>query len=157
MTLTKALAQAQQENTDLVEIVPNANPPVCKLIDFKRFLYMEDKKEAKERKKTRRTEQKEIWLAPFIAENDLNHHLKRAAKFLSEGNKLKIIVKFKGREIGKKDFGFRILEKVFAQLDSLGQVVSQPKFLGNRIETVLSPSVKVPKTEPEETQTNAKT
>jgi translation initiation factor IF-3 len=142
MPLAEALRLAQEQDTDLVEIVPKANPPVCKLIDFKRFLYNEEKKEAKERKKARRVDQKEVWLSPFIAENDLNTSIKKSRKFLEDGNKLKIVVKFKGRENSKRDFGVNVVKKFIASLGEVAEITNEPKFLGNRLETLLSPSLK---------------
>ena len=145
MAVSEALRIALEKGVDLVEIVPRAVPPVCKLIDFKKFMYIEEKKEALERKKNRKSDQKEVWLAPFIAENDLNTRIRQARKFLETGNKLKIVVKFKGREIGKKDFGFRVIEKVIESLKDISEIENQAKFLGNRLELLLNPVAKVKK------------
>jgi translation initiation factor IF-3 len=147
MSVSEAMGLAVEQGVDLVEIVPRAIPPVCKLIDFKKFLYIEEKKEALERKKTRKSDQKEVWLTPFIAENDLKTRINQIKRFLEAGSKLKIVVKFKGREIGKKDFGYKVIDKVLENVKDCAAIESQPKFLGNRLETFLSPVAKTKKAE----------
>lgn len=147
MSVGDGLRIAVEQGIDLVEIVPRAVPPVCKLIDFKKFLYLEEKKDSLERKKNKRTDQKEIWLAPFIAENDLNTRIKQSRKFLEEGNKVKIVVKFKGREIAKKDFGVRVVAKVTEKLADIARTEAEPRFLGNRLEVLYNPTGKIKKTE----------
>lgn len=137
--IEKALAQAQNRGLDLVEIAPATKPPVCKIIDFKKFKFLESRKEQKNKKKSKKTEIKEVQLSPFIAENDLNFRLKRAEEFLKEGNKVKIAVVFRGREITKKDFGYRLIEKSLAKLKSYSEIDFEPKFIGSRLEMTLRP------------------
>jgi len=139
LSLSEALKEAQKDGLDLIEIAPQAKPPVCKLVDYKRFTYEQEKKRAKERKKAKKTELKEVRFTPFIAENDFNVRLKRAEKFLKNGSKLKLSVKFKGRELGKKQFGHQVLEKAIEALKPLAQIETDPKFIGRRLELLLKP------------------
>lgn len=136
----KALQQAQDKGLDLVEVAPGASPPVCKIVNFKKFKFLKSKKEQKEKKKSKKVEIKEIQLSPFIAENDLEYRLERAKEFLKEGNKVKISVRFKGRQITKKDFGYKLLERVLEKLKPLSEVDLEPKFAGRKLEMILKPT-----------------
>ena len=107
----EALSKARELGLDLVEIAPNAKPPVAKIIDFKKFLYQEEKKKKEEKKKSKRSETKELRLGPFMNEHDLMVVLRKARGFLGDGNKVKFVVKFAGRQITHPEFGERILEK----------------------------------------------
>jgi translation initiation factor IF-3 len=140
MPLGKALNQAQQAGLDLVEVAPKAQPPVCKIIDFKKFRFQEEKKQKESKKKSKKVELKQVRLRPFIAENDFNFRIKRAKEFLKEGNKVKITVYFRGREVTKKDFGYQLLKKTIEKLDTLAEVETEPKFTGRRLEMVLKPT-----------------
>lgn len=140
LSTEKALKQAQKKGLDLVEVAPNAKPPVCKIIDFKKFKFLESKKEQQEKRKTKKVGLKEIKFRPFIAENDLNFRLRRAEKFLKEGNKVKIAVVFRGREITKKDFGYQLIEKSLAKLKPFSEVDFKPKLVGRRLEIILRPA-----------------
>lgn len=142
MPLNKALKLAQQNKLDLVEIAPKAQPPVCKIIDFKKFRFQEEKKQKENQKKSKKVELKEVRLKPFIAENDFNFRIKRAKDFLKEGNKVKITVRFRGREITKKDFGYELLKKTVEKLGDLAKVEFEPKFAGRQMEMVLTPTKK---------------
>lgn len=139
MPIEKALEQARKLGLDLIEIAPNASPPVCKIIDFKKFRFLEDKKRAKEKKKTKVGVIKEVHLTPFIANNDFNIRMGRAEEFLNGNNKVKIVVKFKGRERDKKDFGYRLIERTLVRLKTISEVDLEPKFIGNRLELILKP------------------
>lgn len=140
MPLEKALKQAQEKGLDLVEVAPSAKPPVCKIIDFKKFKFLESKKEQKDKKKSKKVDVKVVQLSPFIAENDLNFRLNRAEEFLKEGNKVKIAVVFKGRQITKKDFGYKLIEKAVEKLKPFSEVDFEPKFAGRRLEMTLKPT-----------------
>ena len=139
LTLSEALRAAQKEGLDLIEIAPQAKPPVCKLVDYKRFIYEQEKKRAKERKGVKKAELKEVRFTPFIAENDFQVRLRRARRFLKNGSKLKLSVKFKGRELGKKQFGYQILEKAIEELKPQAEAETQAKFIGRRLELILKP------------------
>ncbi|MEX2028186.1 MAG: translation initiation factor IF-3, partial [Candidatus Curtissbacteria bacterium] len=99
MSLSQALAKAQELELDLVEIAPDAVPPVAKIIDYKKFKYLEDKKEKEARKKTKQTELKEVRFTPFIGDHDLDTGLRKVKEFLSDGNLVKISIVFKGRQM----------------------------------------------------------
>lgn len=137
--LTEALEKARKAGKDLVEVSPNADPPVCKIIDFKKFKYLEQKKHQEEKRKNKRNEIKEIRFTPFIAQNDFNFRIKRAEEFLKEGAKVKITVLFKGRQMTKKDFGYKILERTKEALKEYAKIEGEPKFINTRLEMLLSP------------------
>lgn len=139
MPISQALKQAQEKGVDLVEVAPKAQPPVCKIIDFRKFKYLESKREQEEKKKAKKVEIKEIHLTPFIAANDFNFRMERAEKFLKDGDKVKIAVRFRGRERDKKDFGYRLIEQALEKLKTSSEIDLGPKFMGNRLELVLRP------------------
>lgn len=130
---------ARKEGKDLVEIAPKAVPPVTKIIDFKKFKFLESKKQQKEKKKAKKVELKEIRFSPFIAENDFNFRIERAQEFLADGDRVRLVVLFKGREMGKRQFGYDLLKKAIDQLRATGRVEVEPKFIGRRLEIALSP------------------
>lgn len=140
MPLGKAISLAREKDQDLVEVAPKARPPVCKVINFKKFKFNEAKKRQKEKKKTKKVDLKEIRLTPFIAENDLKFRLERGKEFLREGNRIKLNVFFRGREMAKKEFGYRLLEKALVQIGDLAKIEYEPKFVGRRLEILLSPN-----------------
>lgn len=137
MSLWEALSKARELKLDLVEVAPKATPPVCKIIDFKKFKYLEAKKEQEEKKKTKKSELKEIRLSLFMAENDLNFRLNHAQQFLKEGHKVKISLKLIGRQITKKDLGYQLIKKAVEKLSSYAKAEIEPKLIGNRLETIL--------------------
>jgi translation initiation factor IF-3 len=139
MSLQEALKRAEELKVDLVEVAPQAIPPVCRLIDFKKFKYLEAKKEQEEKKKAKKSELKEIRLTLFMAENDLNFRLKRAEEFIKEGHKVKISLRFKGRQVTKKDLGYQLIQKVLEKTKPYAQVEVEPRFLGNQLETIMTP------------------
>ena len=134
----EALKIAQREGKDLVEIAPHAKPPVVKIIDFKKFKYLEAKKERESRKKVKHVTVKEIRLSPFMGEHDLKTRLAQAEEFLKEGNQLKLTVPFKGREITKKEFGMIIINKAINYLLPLARVIKTPYFEGRVLVAILA-------------------
>lgn len=124
---------------DLVEVAANANPPVCKIIDFKKFRYQEEKKAKEGRKKTVKQETKEIRFTPFIAENDFNIRIQRAKEFLNQGNRVKLTVKFMGRQLAHKEFGYDLLKKASSNLISIAKIEDQPKWLGKMLILAVTP------------------
>lgn len=151
LPLQEALKGAKEKNLDLVEIAAKAQPPVCKIIDFKKFLYLETRKRQEEKRKSKKSELKEIRLAPFIADNDLNFRLKRAQEFLKNDDKVKFTVRFRGREIARKEFGYELLKKVIGKLTPYAEIESEPKLLGRQLEMVFQP-LKRGKNEKKETK-----
>ena len=130
---------AQEQGLDLVEVASKANPPVCKLINFKKFRYLERKKDSEGKKKSKHLELKEIRFTPFIGKNDLEYRIKKAEGFLKEGHKVKITVKFVGRQITRKEFGYDLLNTVTEKLRALSSVELEPKFVGKLLSMTLAP------------------
>lgn len=131
---------------DLVEISPKADPPVVRIIDFKKFKYEEARKERSARKKTKKVETKEIWLGPLISEHDLEIRLSHAKAFLTNGDRVKLTVKFGGREIAHPEFGYKILDKSVEKLSDIAQKDSEARFIGRKLSLSLNPA-KVKKNE----------
>lgn len=138
LPLGTALNQAQQKGLDLVEVAPKTQPPVCKIINFKKFKFLEAKKRQQEKKKSKKSELKEIRLSPFMAQNDFDYKIKRGREFLKQGHKLKISLLFRGRQITKKNFGYEIFDKAIEQLKHMAKVEFKPKMTGRRLEMTLS-------------------
>jgi translation initiation factor IF-3 len=138
----EALDLARKEGLDLVEVAPLASPPVVKLIDFKKFLYQEEKKRREEKKKSKVADTKEIRLGPFISENDLQVMIRRCQEFVTEGNKIRLVVKFKGREVTRSEFGLQVLRKVIAAVGDISKVDREPKMEGRQMVAILSPEKK---------------
>jgi len=140
MPIFNAIQKAREAGVDLIEVAPNANPPVCKIIDFKKFKYLEAKKEKEDKKGQKKGELKEIVFSPFIAQNDLNTRVKKIKEFFDQGNKVKIRIKFSGRELGKKEFGYKLVEKVITNLGESANKESEPKFQGRELFLILAPN-----------------
>lgn len=130
MPIFAAIQKAREAGVDLVEVAPNAKPPVAKIIDFKKFKYLEAKREREEKKGQKGGGLKEVRFTPFIAQNDLNIRVERIKEFLKENNKVRVIVRFSGRQITKKEFGFKVINRVLESLGDLAEKESEPKFLG---------------------------
>lgn len=133
---------AQDQDLDLVEISPNADPPVCKIMDYKKFLYDQRKRQKEIAAKTQKVVLKEIRFGPQTDDHDYEFKLKHAIKFLQEGAKLKAFVFFKGRSIVYKDQGEILLLRLAQDLDEYGKVEQLPKLEGKRMSVILSPKVK---------------
>jgi len=140
LPIFNAIQKAKELEGDLIEVAPNASPPVCKIINFKKFKYLEAKKEQEEKKGQKGGDLKEVMFSPFIAKNDLNIRIKRIKEFLGEGNKIKIRIRFSGRELGKKDFGYKIVDQVLTELGDLANKEGEPKFMGKELFLILSPN-----------------
>ncbi len=138
----RALEMAQDEGLDLVEISPNAKPPVCKIIDYNKFLYEKKKKEKELKAKSKSSEVKEIRFTPNTDDHDLDFKAKHAEKFLKEGNKVKCQVQFRGRNIIFKDRGELLLLKFAERLSDYGSPEAMPKMEGKRMTMILTPKVK---------------
>jgi len=136
---------------DLVEIAPNAKPPVVKIVDFKKFRYLEERKAKEARKKTKETELKEVRFSPFIGEHDLETGLKKVRKFLSAGDLVKISIVFKGRQMAHTEFGPKLLEKILGKFEGGVEQERSAKFEGRRYVTIIRKSKGKP-TEDNETK-----
>jgi len=132
---------AREMGLDLVEISPNANPPVCRIIDYNKFLYEKKKKEKEIKAKSAKSEVKEIRFTPNTDEHDFDFKSKHAEKFLKEGNKVKAYVQFRGRAILFKDRGELLLLKFAERLAEAGQLESMPKMEGKRMLAIFAPKV----------------
>ena len=133
---------AQEMELDLVEISPNADPPVCKIIDHSKFLYQQKKKQKEIKAKASKVTVKEIRFGPNTDEHDFNFKLKHAEKFLEEGSKVKAYVFFKGRSILFKEQGTILLLRLAQELEELGKVEQMPKLEGKRMTMYISPKKK---------------
>jgi translation initiation factor IF-3 len=139
MPTRQALQLAQEKEVDLVEISPNANPPVCRLIDYSKFLYQQKKKQKEMKAKQVKVEVKEIRFGPQTADADYNFKLKHAQGFLNEGNKVKAYVFFKGRSIVFKEQGEVLLLRFANDLEELAKVELMPTLEGKRMSIILAP------------------
>ncbi|MBP7850108.1 MAG: translation initiation factor IF-3 [Lentimicrobiaceae bacterium] len=137
--IREALKMAEDQGLDLVEISPTANPPVCKIIDYKKFLYEQKKKQKEIKAKSAKVVVKEIRLGPNTDEHDFNFKLKHAIKFLQEGDKVKVDVFFKGRSIIYKEKGEIMLLRFAQELEDYGKVEQLPKLEGKRMIMILAP------------------
>lgn len=138
----EALQMAEEAAVDLVEIAPTATPPVCRLMDFGKFKYQEAKRAAEARKKQKIVEVKEIKFRPGTDENDYQIKMRNVIKFLGEGDKAKITLRFRGREMAHQEIGMRVLERIRTELDQQAVVEQFPKMEGRQLVMVLAPSKK---------------
>jgi len=139
MNVRDAVRLAEEMGLDLVEISPTANPPVCKIVDYKKFLYERKKKQKEIKAKSAKVVVKEIRLGPNIDDHDFNFKLRHAIKFLEEGAKVKVDVFFKGRTIVYKEKGEYILLKFAADVEEFGKVEQLPRLEGKRMIMVIAP------------------
>jgi translation initiation factor IF-3 len=135
----EAMSRAEETGFDLVEISPNADPPVCKLLDFGKFKYEQQKKKNEARKKQKIIEVKEIKLRPNIDDHDYDVKMRAATGFLDEGDKVKVTMRFRGREMMHQDLGMNVLMRVKEQLDPLAKVEQTPQLEGRQMTMVLAP------------------
>ena len=140
VSIEEARKKSAEADLDLVEISPKADPPVAKIVDFKKFKYEEAKKERAARKKVRRTGTKEIWLGPLMSDHDLEVRLNRAREFLTIGDRVKLTVKFGGREITHPEFGHKVLNTAAEKLTDISERDSEPKLMGRRLTMSLKPT-----------------
>lgn len=139
LTRNEALEKAKALELDLIEIAPQADPPVARIFDFQKFRYEEGKKE-RGSKKEGVGSLKELWLSPRIAEHDLLVRLDRTREFLQEGHKVKLTVKFKGREMTHPELGHKVLQEALAGLGEKAVVEREPKFEGRRLSMIVAKS-----------------
>ena len=135
----EAINIAKQEGLDLIEISPNATPPVCKIIDVGKYKYDLQKKANKAKKKQKVVNLKEIKLRPVTEIHDYNFKIKNAKKFLSKGDKVKFTVMFKGREMQHTHLGHKLMKRIINDTNALGKVEVQPKFEGRQIIMIVQP------------------
>jgi translation initiation factor IF-3 len=143
--IQQALSMAEEAGVDLVEIAPLAKPPVCRVMDFGKFRYYEAKKAHEAKLKQKQIQVKEIKFRPGTDEGDYQIKLRNLIKFLQEGDKTKITLRFRGREMAHQEFGIRLLERVKADLEAYGTVEQFPKMEGRQLIMVLAPIKKLTK------------
>jgi len=141
-SVAEALRLAEEQNVDLVEIAPLAVPPVCKLMDYGKFRYREQKKAHEAKLKQKQIQVKEIKFRPGTDEGDYKIKLQKLIDFLEEGDKAKVTLRFRGREMAHKEFGERLLERVRKDLDAIGVVEQFPRLEGRQMVMVLAPKKK---------------
>jgi len=139
LNTNEAISIAKEKGLDLIEISPNAKPPVCKIMDMGKFKYDAQKKANKAKKKQKKIDLKEIKLRPVTEVHDYSFKIKNAQKFLSKGDKVKFTIRFKGRELQHKHLGNELMEKIKADILSLGKIELHPKFEGKQMIMVIQP------------------
>jgi len=139
VSLREALERADDAGLDLVEVAAQASPPVCKILDFGKFKFEEQKKKNEARKKQKVIEVKEIKLRPTIDDNDYNVKMKAMIRFLEEGDKVKVTLRFRGRELAHQDLGMQVLIRVRDELEEMAKVEQMPKMEGRQMIMVLAP------------------
>jgi len=137
--IADALALAQESGLDLVEIAPNAEPPVCKLLDYGKYKYQEQKKAAEARKKQKVVEVKEIKFRPMIDDHDYDVKMRSMVRFFEEGDKVKVTLRFRGREMAHQELGTKLLERVKDDTSKIAKVEQDAKFEGRQVVMVLAP------------------
>lgn len=139
VTIDKALRAAEDAGLDLVEISPNVDPPVCKILDYGKYRYEQQKKAAEARKNQKIVELKEIKLRPNIEEHDYQVKLRNATRFIEEGDKVKFTLRFRGREMAHQELGRQVLERVKADMASTTKIEFEPKMEGRQMVMILVP------------------
>ena len=139
INIQEAISIAQKENLDLIEIAPNAKPPVCKIMDMGKYKYDQQKKLNKAKKKQKKIDLKEIKLRPVTEVHDYTFKIKNAQKFLLKGDKVKFTIKFKGRELQHSHLGNELMDKIKLDMEKIGKVELNPKFDGKQMIMVIQP------------------
>ncbi|MBM7070247.1 translation initiation factor IF-3 [Actibacterium sp. 188UL27-1] len=142
VTPERAMELAEQVGLDLVEISPNATPPVCKIMDFGKFKYETQKKEAEARKKQKIIEVKEVKFRPNTDTHDYDVKMRNVTRFLENGDKVKVTLRFRGREMAHQNLGRELLERVADDIQELGKVENMPKMEGRQMVMMIGPVVK---------------
>ena len=137
MSRQEALRVAEEAGVDLVEISPNANPPVAKVVDWGKFQYQKMKEQQKNRRNNKATELKQMRFGLKIGANDLEIKLRKIRNFLSEGNKVKILIFFRGREMAHRELGYGLIDKVMSQLEDEAILEQKPVMAGKNLSTVI--------------------
>ena len=148
MSAAAALKIAEEKELDLVKIAPGSNPPVCRIMDYGKFRFEQTKKEKEAKKNQRIVEVKEIRMSPGIDTNDFNTKLKNAQKFLSDGDRVKVSVRFRGREMAHTDIGVTLLKDFAAQCAEIANMDKAPKLEGRNMSMFLSPKPVTPAKKP---------
>lgn len=140
VTPMKAMAIAEEADLDLVEISPNATPPVCKIMDFGKFKYDQQKRESEARKKQKTFEIKEVKFRPNTDIHDYDVKMRNVSRFLENGDKVKVTLRFRGREMAHQNLGRELLERVAADVEEIGKVENMPKMEGRQMVMMIGPT-----------------
>ena len=140
ISTNEAISMAKNQGLDLIEIAPNANPPVCKILDFGKFKYQAQKKASTAKKKQKEITLKEVKMRPGIDVHDYNFKVKAAQKFIAAGDKVKFTVKFKGREMQHTELGKDLMNRIIEETKDIAKVESQPKFEGRQMIMIIQPT-----------------
>jgi translation initiation factor IF-3 len=139
LTIEEALASATEVGLDLVEVAPNSDPPVCRIMDYGKFVFEQNKKAQSAKRKQKQTHVKEVKFRPGTEEGDYQVKLRNLVRFLTQGDKTKVTLRFRGREMAHKELGLELLQRVQADLDEYGTVEQQPQLEGRQMIMVISP------------------
>ncbi len=142
VSIKEALAMAEEQDVDLVEISPTAKPPVCKLMDFGKYKYEQSKKRDEAKKKQKQVQIKEIKFRPGTDDGDYNIKMRKIREFLEDGDKVKITLRFRGREMAHQELGAQLLERIKTELTEEGQVEQFPKMEGRQMVMMVAPKKK---------------
>jgi translation initiation factor IF-3 len=142
MPIAKAITLAEEADLDLVEIAPQANPPVCRIMDYGKYLFEANKQKQLAKKKQKQIQVKEIKFRPGTEEGDYQVKLRNLTRFLEDGNKAKVSLRFRGREMAHQDLGLKLLERVAEDLKEISTIEARPKKEGRQMTMVLAPSKK---------------
>ena len=142
VTLREAMASAEEANLDLVEISPNAEPPVCRVMDYGKYIFEKTKKDKEQRQKNKQVQLKEIKFRPGTDEGDYQVKLRNLNRFIEDGNKVKVTLRFRGREMAHQGLGTKLLNRIKADLAELTNVESFPSMEGRQMVMVLAPKKK---------------
>ena len=139
MGVEEAIAMAEEVGLDLVEVAPNSKPPVCKILDFGKYKYQAQKKASEARKKQKTVDVKEIKMRPNIDTHDYDVKMRNILRFFEDGDKVKVTLRFRGREMAHQELGLQLLQKVKAETEEIAKVEAEPKLEGRQITMVLAP------------------
>lgn len=142
VSIQEAMAAAQEAGLDLVEITAKANPPVCKVMDYGKYLYQQQKKQHEAKKNQKQVQVKEVKFRPGTEEGDYQVKLRNLTKFLEKGDRVKVTIWFRGREITHKELGLKVLERVRDDIQAIGTVEQMPKMEGRQMQMMVAPNKK---------------
>jgi translation initiation factor IF-3 len=151
LPIERAMEIAEEQGLDLVEVAPLARPPVCRIMDYGKFKYEEQRQAREARKRQHHVQLKEVKMRPGIEDHDFDFKVRHARKFLEEGNKVKLTMMFRGRQMAHPEFGRQVLDRVFQELQDVSKVEAHPMLEGRSMVMVLAPTAKPPEKQPQQT------
>jgi translation initiation factor IF-3 len=151
LPIERAMELAEEQGLDLVEVAPLARPPVCRIMDYGKFKYEEQRQAREARKRQHHVQLKEVKMRPGIEDHDFDFKVRHARKFLQEGNKVKLTMMFRGRQMAHPEFGRQVLDRVFQELQDVSKVEAHPMLEGRSMVMVLAPTAKPPEKQPQQT------